>query len=209
MLVVLNVVLLECSAVGYANGQVGEDGKRLVEYDAREREVVRDLVDGKEEVLVRGASNEVRRQDEAPGEGGGVTEEVGSRELDRYDEGYNVFRHGLIAHQFCDLFSAWPVSKVMHSCGMKTTTRQGSYIRVCLHDLHPPCPMRFLCHQPQEISRILRRRGVRDTIIFGRRRNDCGATRCAGARVGRLGPAFFERLGAAEVTVVYVHCHKE
>ena len=44
-------------AVRYANGEVGEDSKQPVCQRAPESQVVRDLVDGKEEVLVCGGTN--------------------------------------------------------------------------------------------------------------------------------------------------------
>ena len=49
----------ERSAVGNANRQVGEDGKDSVCQGGSEGQVVRNLVDGEEEVLVCGRTNDI------------------------------------------------------------------------------------------------------------------------------------------------------
>lgn len=67
MLVVLDVVLLECRAVGYADREVRKYSEHLIGHDALESEVVRDFVNGEEQVLVRGAPDDISRRDEAPG----------------------------------------------------------------------------------------------------------------------------------------------
>lgn len=65
-LVVGEMVRAERGAVRYPNGQVGEDGDDAVGQRRAEGQIVRDLVDGEEEVLVRGGADNVGGQEEAP-----------------------------------------------------------------------------------------------------------------------------------------------
>ncbi len=65
---------------------------------------------------------------------------------------------------------------------------------MCLHDRHPPCPMRLLCHYPQELRGVLGRARMRLPVIFGGRRGNSGPPRR---------PALVQRLRAAEVAVIY------
>jgi hypothetical protein len=65
-LVVGEMVRAERGAVGDADGQVGEDGDDAVGQRRAEGQVVRDLVDGEEEVLVRRGADDVGSQEKAP-----------------------------------------------------------------------------------------------------------------------------------------------
>ena len=60
---------LECSRIWYADRNVCEHRKGLVRPYAFECEVVRNLMDGQEEVVVRGAANRVRGEEEERGQG--------------------------------------------------------------------------------------------------------------------------------------------
>lgn len=54
----------ESSAVGYSNGKIREDGHQSVRQGGFEGQVVGDFMDGEKEILVRGCTNDVGRQDE-------------------------------------------------------------------------------------------------------------------------------------------------
>lgn len=56
----------EGGAVGDANGQVGEDGEDAVSERRAEGQIVRDLVDGQEEVLVGCGADDVGGEEEGP-----------------------------------------------------------------------------------------------------------------------------------------------
>lgn len=60
------VVGPEGGAVGDANGQVGEDGEDAVSERRAEGQIVRDLVDGQEEVLVGCGADDVGGEEEGP-----------------------------------------------------------------------------------------------------------------------------------------------
>ena len=81
---------LECSRVRDPDGQVREHCERLVRSDTSECQVVRDLVDGEEQVLVRGGANDVGEAPEGPGEEGRRSEHVGTQDLDTDDEEHDI-----------------------------------------------------------------------------------------------------------------------
>lgn len=89
---VRQVVGAERGAVGDADGQVGEDSEQSVGRRRAEGEVVADLVDGEEQVLVRGGADDVRKQPETRREEGCVPQQPGAEDLDRHDEEHDVFR---------------------------------------------------------------------------------------------------------------------
>ena len=64
---------------------------------------MRDLVDGEEEVLVRGGAEDVGDGPELPGPEGGVAQEVGEQQLEADDAGDDVLGQGLGAAQLGDL----------------------------------------------------------------------------------------------------------
>jgi len=64
--VVCEVVGAEGGGVGDANGKVGEDGEEPVEERGLESKIVRNLVDGEEEVLVCGRANDVGGEEKGP-----------------------------------------------------------------------------------------------------------------------------------------------
>jgi len=70
--VVLHVVLFKHHRVRNADGQVRKHGKDSVGPDALEDEVVSDFVNRKEEVLVRGPTDEIGGEHELPAEDRGV-----------------------------------------------------------------------------------------------------------------------------------------
>jgi hypothetical protein len=88
---------------------------------------VRDLVDGEEEVLVRGSAEDVGDGPELPRPEGGVAQEVGEQQLEADDGGDDVLGQGLGAAQFGDL-------------------------GVRLDDGHAPRPMRLLGVGPEEVA---------------------------------------------------------
>jgi len=98
-------------AVWNADGQAGEDGEEAVGQWRSEGEIVRNLVDGEEEVLVCGGADDVGGEEEGPGEHGRVAEEVGTGDLERYDESDDVFCEGLGAAEFCYLYTieSWDI----------------------------------------------------------------------------------------------------
>ena len=65
-LVVGEMVRAKRGAVGDANGQVGEDGDDAVGERRAEGQIVRNLVDGEEEVLVGCSADKVGCQEEGP-----------------------------------------------------------------------------------------------------------------------------------------------
>ena len=90
-LVVRQVVGPEGCAVGDADRQVGEDCQESICCRGAEGEVVRDLVDGEEEVLVGSRADRVGCQEEGEGEEGRAAEEVGACYLECNDEEDEVF----------------------------------------------------------------------------------------------------------------------
>lgn len=85
-LVVLDMIPLERHGIRHADRNVGDHRQQLVRQDPLEREVVCDFVDCQKDVLVGGAADDVRRQEELPREGIGIAEEVRRAELNRKDE---------------------------------------------------------------------------------------------------------------------------
>ena len=67
---------LERGRVWDTDREVGKDSESLVSSDAPEREVVRDFVNGEEEVVVRGAANRVRGKEEERGQGMCVSQPI-------------------------------------------------------------------------------------------------------------------------------------
>lgn len=94
---------LERGRVRDADREVCEDGESLVGSDAPEREVVRDLMDGKEEIVIRGAANHVRREEENGRQGVRVSQEVRKDYLQRDDKEYDPLRQRFVAHKLRDL----------------------------------------------------------------------------------------------------------
>lgn len=86
------VVRPERSTVGQPDRKVGEDGKEAVGQGRPESEVVGDLMDGQEEILVRGGANDVGDRPELQGPEGRVSEEVGAKDLKGNDAGDDIFR---------------------------------------------------------------------------------------------------------------------
>ena len=72
---------LERSRIRNANGKVREHRQRLVHVWPPEREVVRDLMYGEEQVVVGRAANYICREEEERREGTRVTEEDSERDL--------------------------------------------------------------------------------------------------------------------------------
>lgn len=52
-----------------------------------------------------------------------------------------------------------------------------TYIRMSLHDRHPPRPMRFLRHQPQKVLRILWGSRIHERISFPFSSSECSSRR--------------------------------
>jgi len=63
---VREVIRAEGGGVRDADGDVSEDGEKPVEERGFESEIVRNLVDGEEEVLVCGRANDVGGEEEGP-----------------------------------------------------------------------------------------------------------------------------------------------
>ena len=72
---------LERGRVWDTDREVGKDSESLVSSDAPEREVVRDFVDGEEEIVVRGSANHVCSEEEYGRQGVGVPEQAGKTDL--------------------------------------------------------------------------------------------------------------------------------
>ena len=77
----MTTAYLECSGVRDANGKVREHRQRLVHVWPPEREVVRDLMYGEEQIVVCRAANYICREEEERREGTRVTEEDSKRDL--------------------------------------------------------------------------------------------------------------------------------
>ena len=69
---VREVVGTEGGGVGDADGEIGEDGEEAVVKRGPEREIMGDLVDGKEQILIRACSKDVCGEEEARGKDGGM-----------------------------------------------------------------------------------------------------------------------------------------
>ena len=72
---------LECGRVWDTDREVGKDSESLVSFDTPEREVVRDLMYGEEQIVVCRAANYICREEEKRREGARVTEEDSKRDL--------------------------------------------------------------------------------------------------------------------------------
>lgn len=96
----------ERRAVRHANGQVRKDREQPVGQRRPESQVVRDLVDGQEEILVRCRANNVSHRPELPRPEFRVAQEVGAGDLYGDDEGDDVLGQGLGAAELGDLCSA-------------------------------------------------------------------------------------------------------
>lgn len=71
----------ERSTVGQPNWQIGEYGQQAIGHRGPEGQVVRDLMDGQEQVLVRRCTNYICRREEFPGQHGRVTEQICAADL--------------------------------------------------------------------------------------------------------------------------------
>lgn len=91
------------SAVRHANGQIRKDGDESVGQRRAESQVVRDLVDGQEEVLVGGRADDVAQGPELPRPEGRVPQDVGAGELQGDDEGDDVLGQWLGPAELGDL----------------------------------------------------------------------------------------------------------
>jgi hypothetical protein len=144
------MVPLERRGVWDANGEIGKDGEELVGSYALEREVVRDFVDGEEEVVVRRAADGVRAGEEGQGERMGVTEVDGEGYLEGHDAEDDVFCEGLVAHEFCHLSNA--MRPAADRLGWERRTSGWAFMIV-----------RLLSHEPEEIGGVL----GRDRVCVG------------------------------------------
>lgn len=81
----------ERSTVRQPNWKIGEDCKQAVYKWRLEGQIMRDLMDGQKQVLVRSGSNHIGRGQELPVENRGVAEQIGTGELDRDDKKDNPF----------------------------------------------------------------------------------------------------------------------
>jgi len=93
----------EGGTVRHADGQVREDGEEAVGLRGAEGEVVGDFVDGEEEVLVRGGTEDVAYGPELPGPEGGLAEVPGPEDLHRDDAGDDILCQGLGTAELGDL----------------------------------------------------------------------------------------------------------
>lgn len=93
----------ERGAIGNANGKVGKDGDEAVEAGALKGQVVRDLVDGEEEVLVGGRTKDVGNGPELPRPERCRMEEASEDDLEGYDAEDDPFGQWLRATELGDL----------------------------------------------------------------------------------------------------------
>jgi hypothetical protein len=116
----------ERGRVGDADWQVRDDSEKAVCETRFERKVVRDFVNGQEQVLVGGGSNDVGREPKAPGPERSVAEEVGTGALEAYHGEDQGNCQGLGSAEF-------------------------EHLRVCLDDCHTTRTVRLLCVGPEEL----------------------------------------------------------
>lgn len=90
-------------AVWDANGQIRNDGEQPVGEWTLEGEVVRDFVDGEEQVLVGGRAKDVGNGPELEREEGRIAEVVCESDLEADDAGDDVLGQGLMATELGDL----------------------------------------------------------------------------------------------------------
>ena len=67
---------------------------------------MRDLVDREEQILVRGCTDHVGRDEEHGRHHGGIPEVIGHGNLQKDYSEDNPFCEGLVAHELCDLMGA-------------------------------------------------------------------------------------------------------
>lgn len=84
-LVVGKMVGSEGSAIGDANGKIGEDGDQTVGHRVPEGQVMGDFVDGEEEVLVSGGTEDITDSPELPRPKGRRLEEASEDDLEGDD----------------------------------------------------------------------------------------------------------------------------
>lgn len=93
----------ERGTVGDADGQVGDNGEQAVGERAPKGQVVRDFVDGEEQVLVGGGAEDVGDGPEPEGPEGRVAKGAGEQDLEGDDAGDDVFGQRLGPAELCDL----------------------------------------------------------------------------------------------------------
>jgi hypothetical protein len=116
----------ERGRVGNANWQVRDNSEKTVCETRLEGKVVRDFVNGQEQVLVGGSTNDVGREPEAPGPERSVAEEIGTGALKAYHGEDKGNCQGLGSAQF-------------------------EHLGVCLDDGHTARTVRLLCVRPEEL----------------------------------------------------------
>lgn len=94
---------LESHGIRNGDREVGKYREKLICLDTLECQVMRDLMDGEEEIMVRSRSDNVRRQDEDRGQRVRIPKQESSCQLDGDNEQDDPFRERLIAHQLGDL----------------------------------------------------------------------------------------------------------
>lgn len=158
-LVVCEVVGPERGAVGDANGQIGKHGEEAVCERVSEGKVVRYLVYGEEQILVRRSTDDVGSEEEGPREYGRVADEVCAEDLDAYDEENDIFGEGLRATEL-------------------------GYLWMGLDDSHSPRPVRLFGVGPEEVVVPML---VLDSRFLLLLRLDCEASACGLLRWHRGG----------------------
>ena len=90
-------------AVRHGDGQIGDNGQQPIRRRRLEGQVVRDLVDGEEQVLVRGGADHVRGEQEGRREDRRVAQEDGAEDLQGDDAEHEVLGQRLGAAELEDL----------------------------------------------------------------------------------------------------------
>lgn len=94
---------LKHGTVWDTDGQVGKYRKRLVRHDTLERQVVRNFVNSKEQIMVESAANSIRAEYERQREGFRIPEQNGYQNLSSDNTEYNPLGQWFVPHQFDDL----------------------------------------------------------------------------------------------------------
>lgn len=89
---------LERNSIRHPNRQIRKYREHLIRLHTLERQVMRDLVYGEEEVVVCCSADDVGCEEERNGQGVGVAEGEGDGELEEDDESNDVFCEGFVTH---------------------------------------------------------------------------------------------------------------
>lgn len=144
------------STVGNANGQIGNNGEQPVGERAPKGQVVRNLVDGQEQVLVRRGAKDVRDGPELPGPEWRGPQHVGEEDLQADDAGDDVLGQGFGAAELEDLSWVLGWSAIVCWIVLREEEDMGiSCLGMGLDDGKAPRAVRLFGVRPEEVMLLV------------------------------------------------------